>query len=64
MYSLFFIFGIRRYLRNVSVSGDHQPTLEFNQDGRLKSSELTIVNLRPGHGVAANSRIWEEVSQS
>jgi hypothetical protein len=54
--------GIYRYLRNVSVGGDHQPTLEFNQDGRLKAAELTIVNLRPGHGAAAGSPLWEQVS--
>jgi hypothetical protein len=54
--------GIRRYLRNVSVEDDHQPTLEFNQDGSLRAAELTIVNLRPGHGGAASSRLWEQVS--
>jgi hypothetical protein len=54
--------GTRRYLRNVSVDGDHQPTLEFNQDGRVKAAELIVVNLRPGHGAAANSRVWEQVS--
>ncbi|XP_033610678.1 glutamate receptor ionotropic, NMDA 2B isoform X2 [Cryptotermes secundus] len=50
-----------RYLRNISVAGDHQPTIEFNQDGRLKATELTIVNLRPGHGTAANSPVWEQI---
>jgi hypothetical protein len=54
--------GIRRYLRNVSVEDDHQPTLEFNQDGSLRAAELTIVNLRPGIGGAASSRLWEQVS--
>jgi hypothetical protein len=63
MYSMCPVFGgIRRYLRNVSVGGDHQPALEFNQDGRLKATELTIVNLRPGQGTAANSPVWEQVS--
>ncbi|XP_021929353.1 glutamate receptor ionotropic, NMDA 2B-like [Zootermopsis nevadensis] len=51
-----------RYLRNVSVDGDHQATtLEFNQDGRLRAAELIIVNLRPGHGATANSRVWEQI---
>jgi hypothetical protein len=54
--------GTRRYLRNVSVEDDHQPTLEFNQDGRLRATELIIVNLKPGHGGAASSRLWEQVS--
>lgn len=54
--------GICRYLRNVSVEDDHQPTLEFNQDGSLRAAELTIVNLRPGIGGAASSRLWEQVS--
>jgi hypothetical protein len=54
--------GIRRYLRNVSLEDDHQPTLEFNQDGSLRAAELTIVNLRPGTGGAASSRLWEQVS--
>jgi len=54
--------GIRRYLRNVSVEDDQQPTLEFNQDGSLKAAELTIVNLRPGIDGAAGSRLWEQVS--
>jgi hypothetical protein len=63
MYFTCLVFvGIRRYLRNVSVGGDHQPILEFNQDGRPRAAELTIVNLRPGHGAAASSRVWEQVS--
>lgn len=45
------------------MDGDHQATtLEFNQDGRLRAAELIIVNLRPGHGATANSRVWEQVS--
>ena len=56
--------GIRRYLRNVSVVGDHQPILEFKQDGSLRAAELTIVNLRPGIGGAVSNRIWEQVSCS
>lgn len=53
--------AIRRYLRNASVDVDHQPALEFNQDGRIKATELIIVNLRPGQEAAANSRVWEQV---
>jgi hypothetical protein len=53
---------IRRYLRNVTVADDHQPALEFNQDGSLRAAELTIVNLRPGIDGAASSRSWEQVS--
>jgi hypothetical protein len=44
------------------VEDDNQPTLEFNQDGSLRAAELTIVNLRPGIGGAANSPLWEQVS--
>jgi hypothetical protein len=44
------------------VEDDHQPTLEFNQDGSLRAAELTIVNLRPGIDGAASSGLWEQVS--
>jgi hypothetical protein len=40
----------------------NKPRLEFSQDGRLRAAELIIVNLRPGHGAATNSRVWEQVS--
>ena len=44
------------------MEDDNQPTLEFNQDGSLRATELTIVNLRPGFDGAASSRLWEQVS--
>ncbi|XP_069700780.1 glutamate receptor ionotropic, NMDA 2B-like [Periplaneta americana] len=50
-----------RYLKNVTIDGDRQPSTEFNQDGRLRAAELVIVNLRPGHGSASNSRVWEPI---
>jgi hypothetical protein len=52
----------RRYVRNVSVDDDNQPTLKFNQDGSFRAAELTVVNLRPGIGGGPSSRIWEQVS--
>ncbi|PSN43225.1 hypothetical protein C0J52_23983 [Blattella germanica] len=60
MLNSFPFFVCCRYLRNVTVFSEHQPPqLEFNQDGRLRAAELIIVNLRSGHGAAANNRIWE-----
>ncbi|EEB15818.1 NMDA-type glutamate receptor subunit 1, variant, putative [Pediculus humanus corporis] len=48
-----------RYLRNVSVEGEHgKPNIEFTADGLLKSAELKIMNLRPG---TSKQLVWEEI---
>ncbi|KAK0082487.1 hypothetical protein PV325_010302 [Microctonus aethiopoides] len=48
-----------RYLKNVSVEGDHgKPHIEFTQDGVLKAAELKIMNLRPG---VSKQLVWEEI---
>ncbi|XP_067004447.1 glutamate receptor ionotropic, NMDA 2B isoform X1 [Anabrus simplex] len=50
-----------RILRNVSVEQDSSmPPLEFSQDGRLKSTNLTVMNLRP-QLPAGSSPIWEPI---
>lgn len=53
---------ISRYLKNVSVEGDHgKPHIEFTQDGVLKAAELKIMNLRPG---VSKQLVWEEVNNT
>ncbi|KAK6630957.1 hypothetical protein RUM44_003129 [Polyplax serrata] len=48
-----------KYLRNVSVEGEHgKPNIEFTADGVLKSAELKIMNLRPG---TSKQMVWEEI---
>lgn len=49
-----------RHLRNVSLESDiNKPNIEFTADGDLKSTELKIMNLRPG--LNTKSIVWEEV---
>ncbi|XP_058806930.1 glutamate receptor ionotropic, NMDA 2A-like isoform X5 [Phymastichus coffea] len=47
-----------KYLKNVSVEAEYgKPSVEFTQDGVLKSAELKIMNLRPGPSMQL---VWEE----
>ncbi|XP_058806927.1 glutamate receptor ionotropic, NMDA 2D-like isoform X2 [Phymastichus coffea] len=48
-----------KYLKNVSVEAEYgKPSVEFTQDGVLKSAELKIMNLRPGPSMQL---VWEEI---
>ncbi|XP_063229107.1 glutamate receptor ionotropic, NMDA 2B-like [Bacillus rossius redtenbacheri] len=56
-----------RYLRNVSVEAEEaeqgRPALEFSPDGRLRATEVYVVNLRPqprgGHAVWEQIGVWK-----
>ena len=57
------VFRFFRHLRNVSLESDiNKPNIEFTADGDLKSTELKIMNLRPG--VNSKNIVWEEVRRT